>query len=89
MAVLIYLGRLELDRETASWLSQVPWKEITARFKRDYDKIVEHVLEEVTVRGGDACAIAREVDRLYDELDGLELERLPARRRPPKEQRRT
>jgi len=89
VAVLVHLDRLEFSRETARWLSHIPWKEITAQFKRDYDKVVEHVLEEVAARGGDAHTIAREVDRLYQELEAFELERLPARRPPPKEQRQT
>ena len=86
IAVLLATGRIGYDPEVVAPLAGVPWKRINDRFKRDYDKAVESVLDEVETKGGDRTAIVAEADRIYEELAALHLERGP-RRRPPRTQR--
>jgi len=86
IAVLLATGRIGYDPAVVAPLAGVPWKRINDRFKRDYDKAVESVLDEVEAKGGDRAAIVAEADRIYDELAALHLERGP-RRRPPRTQR--
>jgi hypothetical protein len=82
IAVLLATGRIPYDPAAASPLAGVPWHEINERFKRDYDAAVESVLQEIEMRGGDRGAIAREVEEIHRQLEGLGLERGP--RRAPK-----
>ena len=82
IAVLIVLGKLEYRPETARKLAGVPWKEINTRFRRDYGKAVESVLEGIAANGGDAEEIIREVDSIYEQLSKLRLERLGHRKSP-------
>lgn len=83
IAVLLATGRIGYDPEVVAPLAGVPWKRINDRFKRDYERAVESVLDEVEAKGGDRAAIVAEADRIYDELAALHLERGP-RRRPPR-----
>ena len=75
IAVLLHMGRIPYDPQAAAALANVPWHALNQKFKRDYDAAVEHVLAEVTQRGGDADALRREVDRIYTALAALELEK--------------
>ena len=86
IAVLLATGMIDYDPKVVAPLAGVPWKRINDRFKRDYDKAVESVLDEVEAKGGDRAAIVAEADRIYDELAALHLER-GLRRRPPRTQR--
>jgi len=84
IAVLMELGKLSFDPDVARKLSGVPWKEINNRFKRDYDKAVNHVLDQIEEEGGDRAEITGEVEKIYDQLGKLELQRAKRGKRPPK-----
>jgi len=77
IAVLLATGRIPFDRAVAEPLAGVPWHDLNARFKRDYDAAVESVLQEIDDRGGDHTAIKQAVEEIYRALAGLELERGP------------
>ena len=82
IAVLLTLGTIDFDEAVAGWLGGVPWKELNARFRRDYDKAVDSVLAQVEARGGDRAQVTAEVERIFERLAALDLQR-PARRKPP------
>jgi hypothetical protein len=75
IAILLETGRIPFDRAAADALAGVPWHALNQQYKRDYDAAVEHVLEQVAERGGDAEAIRKEAKRIYDALAELGLER--------------
>ena len=82
IAVLLATGRITYDPATARRLAGVPWRQINDRFKRDYDRAVESVLDDIAAAGGDRAAITREAEAIYRQLEGLELERGPRRAAP-------
>jgi hypothetical protein len=82
IAVLMVLGRLDFDRRVAQALSGIAWKQMNRRFRNDYDKAVESVL--LNLEPGLRRTIVSEVDKIFNQLETLELEALPRRRRPPK-----
>jgi hypothetical protein len=82
IAVLMVLGRLDFDRRVAQALSGIAWKQMNRRSRNDYDKAVESVL--LNLEPGLRRTIVSEVDKIFNQLETLELEALPRRRRPPK-----
>lgn len=83
VAVLIALGKVRADEAVTRALAGIRWKELNARFKRDYDAAVVHVLEELAERGEERERIVREVDGVMRQLAELTLERRGRGRRPP------
>jgi len=84
VAVLMALGRLDFDGRVAEALSDIAWKQMNRRFRNDYDKAVESVLLNLAAEPGLRRAVVSEVDNIFNQLETLNLERLPRRRRPPK-----
>ncbi len=84
IAVLMVLGKLDFDGRAAQALSGIPWKQTNRRFRNDYDKAVESVLLNLDVESGLHQRVASEVDKIFSQLETLDLEALPRRRRPPK-----
>jgi hypothetical protein len=84
VAVLITLGKVRVDDAIVPLLASVRWNELNARFKRDYDAAVEHVLTALEQRGADRRHIVKEVDGVMAQLAALKLERRGRGRRPPR-----
>lgn len=81
VAVLMVLGHVPYQAAMASTLAGLPWHEINRQFRRDYDRAVHAVLEELQARGYPWETVVREVDQIYEALRKLALERGP---RPPR-----
>jgi len=81
---LMVLGRLDFHGRVAQALSGIAWKQINRRFRNDFDKAVESVLLNLDVESGLRQRVASEVDKIFTQLETLDLEALPRRRRPPK-----
>ncbi|MBN2283824.1 MAG: hypothetical protein JXO48_08030 [Deltaproteobacteria bacterium] len=84
IAVLMKLGRLPFDDRIAGMLAGVPWKAINDRFKRDYDRATDHVLDLAEEQGANRQEIVQEVEKIYRQLGELGLVRAQRRKRPPK-----
>jgi hypothetical protein len=84
LAALMLLGKLDFRKEVAQLLAGIPWKKINKQFRNDYDKAVEYVLEDLEAKGIQREAILSEVDSIMAQIEKLELEKLPRRKRPPK-----
>jgi hypothetical protein len=84
IAVLLQLGTVDCDREIARRLAGVHWKQINDQFKRDYDRAVESVLSALEAEGVDRAPIEQQVEAVYEEITGLQIERGPRSAPPPK-----
>lgn len=84
VAVLMVLGRLDFDRRVAQALSGIAWKQMNRKFRNDYEKAVESVLLNLDLEPGLRRTVVSEVDKIFNQLETLDLERLPRRRRPRK-----
>jgi hypothetical protein len=86
IAVLMLLGKVDFSPEVAELLARTPWKQLNKRFRNDYAKAVESVLNDLeATRSGARQMVIVEVDRIMAQIEALELEKLPRRRRPPKQ----
>jgi hypothetical protein len=84
IAVLMVLGRLEYRTEVADFLASVRWKQMNRQFRNDYTKAIDSVLDALEAKGTPRQTVVAEVDRIMAQIEGLELEKLPRRKRPPK-----
>lgn len=84
LAVLLTLDRLQYKKEIANHLAGVYWKKINTKYKNDWDRAVEAVLESLREKGSDIESINAEVDNIMEQVNNLSLEKLPSRQTPPK-----
>jgi hypothetical protein len=87
IAVLLQIGKISFNPRIAKLLADVPWKSVNEQFKRDYDKAISHILEAIEARGGSRMEITQEVEKIYEQLGSLGLQRSQRWRRPPKEKK--
>ena len=81
IAVLLKIGKLSFNIHIAELLAGVPWKVINDQFKRDYDKAINHVLDQIEEKGGNRTEIGQEVEKIYEQLSTLGLQRGRRRQR--------
>jgi len=84
LAVLMLRGKVRYDKDVANLLSGIPWKSLNTKFRNNYEKAIEAALDSVEVKGATRERVIDEVDRIWDEISRMRLERLPDRRHPPK-----
>jgi hypothetical protein len=76
IAVLLTQGRLHADPALMAPLAGVDWHALNERFKRKYDEVVRHVLDEAGTHGADPGAIAAAAESVATQLAELRLVRL-------------
>lgn len=86
IAVLMVLGRLDFDGRVAQALSGIAWKQTNRSFRNDHDKAVENVLVNLDVESGLRQRVTSEVDKIFTQIQTLDLETLSRGKRPPKGQ---
>jgi hypothetical protein len=84
IAVLVVQGIVRADDDVVRSFAGVPWHDLNARFKRDYDAAVEHVLGSLAEREPDRAHVVAEIDGAMTQLEALDLQRPGRGRRPPK-----
>jgi hypothetical protein len=82
IAVLMQIGKLSFNSQIAERLADIPWKLVNEQFKRDYDKAINHILDGIEAKGGNRTEIIQEVEKIYEQLGKLGLQRSKRRRRP-------
>ena len=75
IAVLLKIGKLSFNTHIAELLAGVPWKVINDRFKRDYDKAINHVLDQIEAKGGNREEVTQEVEKIYEQFSAMGLQR--------------
>jgi len=79
IAVLLEKNTIPFSPHIAGQLAGIPWKLVNEQFKRDYDQAVNHVLDQIEAKGGNRTEIIQEVERIYQALVTLALERTQQR----------
>jgi len=84
IAVLMVLEKLKYDAEIATFLAGVPWKQLNRKFRNDYSKAIESVLDKLEAKGTPRQIVEDEVDRIMAQIEDLQMRKPPRRKRPPK-----
>jgi hypothetical protein len=83
LAVLLERGELRAGEDVVRALAGVPWHDLNAQFRRDYDAAVAHVLSALPDGAPSAEIIERSVDDVLEQFAALDLQRAGRGRRPP------
>jgi len=74
LAVLMLQGRVPLDTETAALFRGINWKQLNAKFKRDYAKAAAAAMENIDCGPGEKEKIAAEVRGVYEAIALLDIQ---------------
>lgn len=83
LAVLMIQKRIEYDPEIAKALAGIQWKKINSQFKRDYDKAIDHVLNQIGQSGGNREDVESHVMKIIEQVRSMKIGRLQKQDRPP------
>lgn len=83
IAMLIARGTIDADPNAVRALSGVAWKELNTRYRNDYDRTLDHVLDAAATRGDDVDAIRAVAAAVLEAVRRLAPRQGP-RRRPPR-----
>ncbi|MEA3474950.1 MAG: hypothetical protein U9R23_00660, partial [Candidatus Cloacimonadota bacterium] len=84
IAFLLVKGIIEYESKFAEALKDIPWKDINKKFRSNYQKTEKYVKEIVASRNISVSELEAEVDKIYNQIKQLDLEKLGKRIRPPK-----
>ena len=84
IAFLMLKGEIKYNQTVAMQLKGIEWKDINQKFKNDYNKAVEFVLEGLKEQGINIESIKAEVQNIYKILIGLKIAKFGPKRFPPK-----
>ncbi len=84
IAVLMLQGKLSLNREIAGRFQGIDWKKRNTEHKNKYAEVVDEIIEELKKSGVDTEEINKEIQKVYKELEGLDISTKRSRLRPPK-----
>jgi len=83
IAFLLKKGVVAHDSDFAGALKGIPWKEVNTKFKNDFEKTEEHVNEILRKKGVDMNEFSAEIERIYNEIRKLKLDKLGKTQKPP------
>ncbi len=83
-SLLLYLGEIKYDKSILPFLDEIPWKDINQKNKNDFGKTQADVEAIYTSKGGDVKILTKEIDKIYKQLENLDLYQLGKKQRPPK-----
>jgi len=81
IAVLLKTGKISFDPLVARELADIPWNALNKKFRHDYDRAVNHVLEGIEAGGGNRARTEAEAGAIYEQLVALKLQRLQSGRK--------
>jgi hypothetical protein len=81
VAFLLSIGKIQYDATLAARLKDVAWKDINQKFKNDFDKAMDYILEERFPN--DRAVIDAEAAALLEQVTKLNLKMLGKKTLPP------
>ncbi|MDB5259832.1 MAG: hypothetical protein JWN37_63 [Candidatus Nomurabacteria bacterium] len=81
IAYLMKVGVLEYDENLGELLKGVPWKDLNVKFKNNFDKTVEYILEKLTDREKQSFELY--VEKIIEDIKELDLNLLGKKAKPP------
>lgn len=84
IAFLLFKRIIDYDSKFANALKDISWKDINVKFRSNYAKTEEYVKEIVASRNFSVSELEADVDKIYNQIKKLNLEKLGKRIKPPK-----
>jgi hypothetical protein len=83
IALLMLKGRIAYDQSLLPVLANIAWKDINQKFKNDYDKAVDYVLNDLATSGVDIENLQTKVAEIHQQVCQLQLKPLGEKVKPP------
>lgn len=74
IAVWLKTNKISYQQEVIKYFKKINWHEINKKNKRNYEKGINDILNELAEKNVDTEAIEQEVDRIYKEIENLNYE---------------
>lgn len=71
IAIWIMKQILVVNEELPTYFKDINWHELNEKNKRNYDQVVQEILDILKRNGVDTVSIEKEVDRIYEEISKL------------------
>lgn len=84
IAMLMLLGEIAYDSNLLPYLKDIKWKDLNQKYKNDYDKSTNEVLQRLKSQGIDTDWIKSEIEKIYKSVIALKLSQFGEKRRPSK-----
>lgn len=84
LAVLMLQGKLSFDQEIAGCFQGINWKKLNTEYKNQFSEAVKKILTQFEADGLDCQKINAEINKVYHEIEGLEISTKRSSIRPPK-----
>jgi len=83
IAVLMLQGKLPLNVDIAEYFKNINWTELNAKYKSKYEKAVAEIMEGLQEKNVDCHEINSEVEKVYKEIQTLDITCKRSSKRPP------
>ncbi len=83
IAFLMMKGVLKYDPKHAELFKDIAWKDMNQKFKNDFSKTEEQVLNLASLRGGNRQELLEYANKTLEYIKALNLQMLGARIKPP------
>lgn len=83
IAYLMLTSKIKYKKSLSPTLKGIYWKDINQKFKNDYDKAIEFVLNKLKTKSIDIESLKKGIQDIYDEVSRLELHYSGTRKSPP------
>ena len=87
IAVLMLQGKLILNKDIAYYFKGINWTELNKKYKAKYAKAIEDIMDGLKEKGIDCDKIILEVQKVYSQIEKLEVNCKRSSIRPPKSAR--
>lgn len=84
IAFLMAKGVIRYDPGCAEALKDIEWKGINVKFRNNFEKTEGYVIELLVERGFEPERLTAEIDRIFRQIETLNIEKLGPRVKPPK-----
>lgn len=84
IAFLMQTGVISYDKNIAQAFSGFMWKDINQKFKNDFAKTEQLILDEVKLKGFNLDVVNNEIENIYNQIVKLDLNKLGKTQKPPK-----
>lgn len=84
IAVLMLQKKLSLDKEIADYFKGIAWKQLNTKHKNKFAEAVKEIMDGFLTEGINCDKINKEIQKVYQEIEGLTISTKRSALRPPK-----
>ena len=84
IAVLMLQGKLNLNKDIADYFKEINWTDLNKKYKSKYAKAAQEIMDGLKEKGIDCDKIILEAQKVYSQIEKLEVSCKRSSIRPPK-----